>query len=265
MYARLRQALLGSRFGLAEVTQVQSLTPHMIRVTLRSEMIRDFSPHAAGGHFKMIVPAQGETPAAFEDMISGGKFKSEMRTYTIRHVRPERQEIDVDIVTHGDLGRVGPWAQRTQAGDTIAISRCGSPKLITHGMTRILAAADMTGFPALAAGLETLGGNVRVDAYVGIPTADDKQPVDLPDGVSINWIVDPDVNGRKQQLIEAMRYADKPDERTSIFVAAEFTTVGALRRHFRDEIHVPKERLYISSYWKSGLDEPSHKMAKAAA
>lgn len=265
MLARLRQVLSGGRFGPAEVTDVKQLTPHMIRVTLMSELIGAFSPDAAGGHFKLVVPDQHESEAAFETLISGGNFKSEMRTYTIRHVRPYLNEIDVDIVTHGDLGRVGPWAQRTQPGDGIIISRCGSPKLITEGMTRILAAADMTGFPALAAGLETLGPGVQVEAFVEILSEADRQPVQLANGIDINWIVKSDPYAPSSDLIHAMRSAAPPDDKTSVFIAAEFTTAGDLRPYFRNDIGVPKDRLYVSSYWKAGLDEPAHKVAKAAA
>lgn len=265
MLARLRQILTGSRFGPAEVTKVRQLSPHMIRVTLAGDLIKDFSPHAAGGHFKMVVPGSQETHEDFERLIEAGHFKSEMRTYTIRRVRPEQGELDVDIVTHGDLGRVGPWAQRTEPGDQIVISRCGSPKLITDGVTHVLAAADLTGFPALAAGLESLSNDVLVDAFVEIPSADDIQPVQLPEGISINWLVKSDPYAPSEELIQSMRSAEKPSATSSVFVAGEFSTVADLRAYFRNEVGVPKDHLYVSSYWKAGLNEPAHKIAKAAA
>lgn len=265
MFARLRQILSGGRFGPAKVTNVQNLTPHMIRVTLKSDLIKDFSPEVAGAHFKLIVPGKGETHDDFERMIEAGDFKSTMRTYTIRYVCPHVSEVDVDIVTHGDLGRVGPWAQTTEIGDDLVISQCGAPKLITEGMTRVLAAADMTGFPALAAGLETLNENVDIDVFVEILSDDDRQPVELPKGASINWIVKPDPYAPSTGLIEAARSAQAPDEKTSVFVAGEFTMVADLRGYFKREIRVPRQRLYLSSYWKAGLDEPAHIVAKAAA
>lgn len=265
MLARLRRVLSKERFGPAEVTNIRKLTPHMIRLTLTSELIKNFSPQAAGGHFKLVVPGRGETQAKFERMIESDNFKSVMRTYTVRNVRPNLNEVDVDIVTHGDLGRVGPWAQRTQSGDVIVISRCGSPKLNTNGVTRILAAADMTGFPALAAGLETIGEGVQVDAFVEVLSEEDCQPPRLPRGASINWIVKPDPYALGTQLINAMRAADAPDETTSVFVAGEFSMVGDLRTYFRRDLAVPKDRLYASSYWKAGVDEPAHKLAKTAA
>ncbi|MEM1151746.1 MAG: siderophore-interacting protein, partial [Pseudomonadota bacterium] len=161
--------------------------------------------------------------------------------------------------------RVGPWAQRTQPGDTIVISQCGSPKLITNGISRVLAGADLTSFPALAAGLETLPEKVQVEAFVEIPGPEDEQPADLPAGISINWIIKPDPHAPSDDLISALRNAPAPDEETSVFVAGEFSTVADLRQHFRRDLGVDKHRLYISSYWKAGLEEPDHAAAKAVS
>ena len=265
MLARLERYLSGSRFGPAEVGAVDRISPHMIRVTLVGELVKEFAADCAGGHLKLVVPVRDRSPEAFERLIESGNFKSAMRTYTIRHARPAAGEIDVDIAVHGDLGRVGPWARYAQAGDVIVISRCGTPKLITDGVTRILAAADMTGFPALAAGLETLGAGVRIDAAVEIPGMEDCQPVRLPDGVSIRWIVKADPHAPGTELIAAMRSAPVPDPHTSVFVAGEFTMVADLRAYFQKELGIDKTRLYISSYWKAGLDELAHKRVKAAA
>ncbi|MEM8785534.1 MAG: siderophore-interacting protein [Pseudomonadota bacterium] len=265
MFQRLRQLLVNSRFGPAEVTAVQQLTPHMIRLTLASDLVREFAPDCAGGHLKLVVPDKDQSPSAFEAFIEAGKFKSQMRTYTIRHARPHAGEIDVDIVTHGDLGQVGPWAQRTSVGEVLVISRCGSPKLITTGVRQVLAAADLTGFPALAAGLETLSGDVAVTAFVEIPSEEDRQPFDAAPGIAVRWIIKPDPSAPGTDLIEAIKSAPAPGPKTSVFVAGEFSTVKALRQYFKKELKVDKAHTYISSYWKVGLDENAHKEVKAAA
>ena len=265
MLQDLAAALSGSRFGPAKVTAVQHLSPHMIRITLQGELIEDFPGDCAGGHFKLIVPARDQSPHEYRAFIARGDFKAHMRTYTVRQARPQRGEIDVDVVTHGDLGRVGPWARRARPEDLIVISRCGEPKLVTAGAKRILAAADLTGFPALAAGLETLAEGVQVDAFVEIPSADDRQPLRLPAAGRVRWIVKADPHEPGAELIEAVRAAPAPDAKTSVFVAGEFTTVADLRGYFRKEIGVDKSWLYVSSYWKAGLNEPEHKLVKAAA
>lgn len=264
MLQKLRDLITNGRFAPAKVESVHQLTPHMIRITLKSDLVKSFPETCPGGHLKLIVPAPAQSEESFFDFMAEGNFKSEMRTYTIRHAQTDAGLIDVDIVTHGDLGRVGPWAQRTQTGDTIFISKCGTPKLIAQGVKRIVAAADMTGFPALAAGLETLDHNVQVDAYVEILSADDQQPVRLAKEVNINWIIKPDPYTLGTDLIDSIRGLEPPDEQTSIFVAGEFSTVGSLRTYFQKDLKVDKSMRYISSYWKIGSDEPNHKIAKAA-
>jgi len=264
MLGRLAAALRQSRFAPAEVTRAGYLTPHMIRLTLRSDVIRDFPTDCAGGHFKLVVPEHGQSPEAFAAFVQSGNLRSAMRTYTIRRVRPEAGEIDVDIVTHGDLGRVGPWAQRAEVGNTVVISRPGAAKLVTGGADRVLAAADMTGFPALAAGLETLPDGTQVDAYVEILSEDDKQPVDHPSSANIHWVVKNDPYAPSNELIEAVKSAEVPRSTTSVFIAAEFSAVGDLRQHFTKDIETNRALRYISSYWKAGTDEMGHKRAKSA-
>lgn len=251
------------RFGPAEVTAVSRLTPHMLRVTLKSEIARAYPSNAAGGHFKLVAPLPGQSAEAFAEEACGPNIRAATRTYTIRRARPEASEFDVDIVVHGDLGRVGPWAQRAALGDVVVVSSCGSPKLITEGVTRVLAACDLTGWPALAAGLETLGPDVRVEAYVETPGDADRQPVAAPPGSKFHWIVKPDPNAPADALVDAIKAAPRPGPSDSVFVAGEFTAVAALRQYFQGDLHVDRKRRYISSYWKVGVDEQAHKVAKA--
>lgn len=265
MFERLQKILDGADYAPAEVQSAERLTPNMVRVTLKSNIVEGFSPDCIGGHFKLIVPERDETAKEFEALFEERKFKSEMRTYTVRYVRPEAKEIDVDIVVHGDVGRVGAWAQKAGAGDVVVISSAGDPKLITNNVTRIIAAADMTAFPALATGLEGLASDVQVDSFVEILSGDDKQTGSWANDLNIEWIVKPNPYEPSEQLIAAIKELEAPDDSTSVFVAGEYSMVASLRSYFRNDLGFDKKRCYISSYWKAGLDEPAHKVAKAAA
>jgi NADPH-dependent ferric siderophore reductase len=250
-----------SRFGVANIVAKQHVSLNMIRVTLQSNFIKSFDPQCAGGHIKIVVPAPKQTSKEFSSFIATQNIKDAMRTYTVRHVRLEKLEIDIDIAIHGNIGRVGQWVQKTNIGDEILISHHGSPKLISKNMNRILAATDLTGFPALAAGLGNLTKDIILDAYIEIPTTDDKQPINLKSGQNIHWIINN--NYASSMLSKHIKTADKPDENTSIFVAGEFSTVNLLRSYFRHNLNVNRRQCYISSYWKYGSDEIDHKIAKA--
>ena len=52
--------------------------------------------------------------------------RPEMRWYTVRALRPEAAEIDVDIVVHGDSGPGSAWALRAAPGDRVGFRASGS-------------------------------------------------------------------------------------------------------------------------------------------
>lgn len=251
------------RFGLATVTAKKQLSPHMVRITLRSDFTARFPENCVGGYLKLIVPPEGINLNAFSAGVEAGTYKQRMRTYTIRHIRREKHEIDVDFVIHGSEGVAGPWAAAAEPGDMIALSKPGDPKLKKDGADRYIVAADMAAIPAAAAGLESLPADTQGEAWFEILSDADIQPVDAPSGITINWIVKADPAAHSEDLITALKQADE-EERTAVFVAGEHAIAGEMRDHFRNTKPVPKNLLYVSSYWKNGLIEQEHKKVKVA-
>ena len=104
-------------FAEAIVLRTQQLSPHMVRLTFQSEFAADFVTGAPGAYLKVIAPAPGEAgPPTFDP----ASFKTRMRTYTLRHVRPAEHEFDIDFVVHGDDGIAGPWATQAR-GDCFSV------------------------------------------------------------------------------------------------------------------------------------------------
>ena len=245
-----------SRFGEAVVLRTEQISKNMRRITFQSTFASQFDEHCAGGHIKLIVPRVDEKkPPHFESSDA----RARMRTYTIRAVRPSAKEFDVDFVMHGDHGVTGPWAAGARLGDCVAVSRPGSPKLITEQADWFLVVADMAAIPAAAAGLETLDNSALGDVYFEILSGYDRQEIRVPPGVKLHWIIKSEPQLRSDELIERVRGTHWYDGNPSVFVAGEFSTVAALRPYFRDERKTSKELTYISSYWKVGLIEPEHK------
>ena len=89
--------------------------------------------------------------------------------------------------------------------------------------------------------------------------------VRAPQGISINWVVKKDPAQESHELIEAMMNAPVEEGATSVFVAGEHQLALALRQHFTRLRPIAKSLLYISSYWKYGLDEQAHKTVKISA
>ena len=53
-----------------------------------------------------------------------------------------------------------------------------------------------------------------------------------------------------------------PEGDVYAWAACEFSSMKALRSYLREERGLGADSLYISSYWKSGLTEEDHKLAK---
>lgn len=230
------------------------VTPNMVRLRLGGSGMAGFPEHSAGGYVKLRLSEGGEG------------MKPVVRTYTIRHQGEDA--IDLDFVVHGsDQALPGPavhWALNAQPGDLITVGGPGPAKPLPAGMDRYLIAGDMTALPAISVNLEALPADACGAAVIEIQHEDDRQDIAAPDGVAIHWIVNPHTGSDPELLLRKMRDLGWEDGETYAWVAAEFSTMRVLRDYFRGERGLGPDRLYVSSYWKQGEDEDSHRVSKRA-
>jgi NADPH-dependent ferric siderophore reductase len=232
------------------VLDKHQVTPRMLRVTLGGEGMQRFPADQASAYVKLLLPVPGsERPL--------------LRTYTVRAQREDA--IDIDFALHGEGGG-GPacaWALACQAGDTIGVAGPGPKKQVDHAADWILMVGDMTALPAISANIEQLPPDARGRAIIEVPDEVDVQPLTVPDGFRLEWVINPHP-GNAAPLLDAVEALDWPVGSLSIWTACEFTSMRALRTHFRDVRGVARQQMYISSYWKQGSDETSHKIIKRA-
>lgn len=227
------------------------VSPNMHRVTLGGEGLIGFPPDQRGGYVKLRLPVSDDRTC--------------VRTYTIRDQSAET--IDVDFALHGSVDQAGPatrWAMNAQNGDTIHVGGPGKAKPLPVGGGPYLLVGDMTSLPAILVNLEALPDDAEGHAIVLVRDANDVQDVRKPRGVSIQWLVDPDLGANPALLADAARDLNSISEFTYAWVACEFEAMKLLRQLLRVEHDFGKERLYISSYWKRGLVEDDHKQIKRA-
>ena len=224
------------------------VSPHMLRLTLGAA---EFPAGQKGGYVKLMLP-------------NGAGSKATVRTYTIREQRA--LEIDVDFVVHADRdGMPGPataWALSTVIGDTIEVGGPGPAKPLPPGCDAYLIAGDMTALPAIAANLEALSADATGLAVLEIADVADRQDLAAPPGVAIRWLVNPEPGARPELLVNALREHGWPRGVVHGWAASEFASMVRLRTYLREEMHLDPARLYLSSYWKSGLNEDDHRVAK---
>ncbi len=226
----------------------------MRRITIGGPALSDFPPNAAGSYVKLLIPKPE------------GDGHTYVRTYTIRHYRPEANEIDLDIVLHGDFA-AGPgtlWAANAGPGDPVAINGPGAGTMVDRTADWFFLVGDLTAVPAISANLECLDSNVR--GYVVIEVPDLPQRPQLPrrDGIAVVWATPGESTGGYPPLIGAARSVRWLKGRPFVWAACDFDQMKDLRQYFKRERGLSSKDLYISSYWKKGVQEEQHKAIKRA-
>jgi NADPH-dependent ferric siderophore reductase len=232
------------------IIRTERITPNMQRVTLGGPGLAGF-PDAQGGYVKLQLSD-----------AAGGRA---IRTYTVRAQRAS--EIDVDFALHAETatGHAGPateWALTVQPGEHIAVGGPGPAKPLPPGHDFYLIAGDMTALPAIAVNLAALPEGARGAAVIEVMSEADRQALARPDGVDIIWLVNPQPGSDPAALATAVRAIPADPATLYAWAACEFSAMQGLRTYLRGELGLGPDRLYISSYWKSGLTEEAHKVAK---
>ena len=235
------------------VTANLALTPNMRRVTLQGTDLSDFPAHAEGGYFKLVFPG-------------GDPERPTLRTYTVSQYRRDMNEIDVDFMLHGDAtgtvaGVAAAWALNARKGDGMSIFGPGPATFINTDADAFVLAADMTALPALTSNLKTLPADATGYVVIEILSEEDRQALTVPPGIEVVWVVNANPGSEESPLYHALTALDWPSGRVAVWCACEFKTMKKNRQYFTQR-NIPKTHLYISSYWKKGLHEEEHKIAK---
>jgi len=126
-----------------QVASKSWITPNMIRVTCTADWMSTLETGIEGAHFKLFTPKAHQNDHEFIAQLADGP-RPDVRTYTIRHVRPEFAEIDIDFVDHGDAGPASAWARRCEVGDIAGFAGPGPVKLKEFYADTYVVAADMS-------------------------------------------------------------------------------------------------------------------------
>lgn len=205
----------GWRFYDTVVTGTRRLGPSIVRLTLGAPVLAGFGAAGDDQRIKFVLPRPGADVSGLmvvgEDWYAAycalpDEVRPHLRTYTVRAARPERAELDVDVVLHGVVaGHAGPaatWAAAAVPGDRLVLlgpDRPGRGRMWgvewapPAGAHTLLLAADETAVPAVGAILEGLGSAAaapgrRVVALLEVPEVGDEQDLEVPAGVTVRWL-----------------------------------------------------------------------------
>ncbi len=219
---------------LSRRTQVSA---SLVRFTFSGPDVGQMATHAPDQRIKLFFP---QADVSLNSLLEIAKLEEHdwyeayralpdaqrppMRTYTIRALRPELAEVDVEFVLHGDNGPASRWAMHARPGDRLAMTapaaNAEGPKLgyewkPPQDVRRILIIADETALPAAAGILETLDDlplKPKVEALLEVPRSDDVQP--LPQVAKLRWLArDAEPNCQHGDLLlRALRDIDLQQE-----------------------------------------------------
>ncbi|MDD1141560.1 siderophore-interacting protein [Pseudomonas sp. TNT2022 ID233] len=223
----------------------QQLSPHLMRITLASPTVTEMATWAPDQRVKLFFPAADGSPARLSQGEGWyARFRSmlidrrpAMRTYTIRHLRAESGEVDIDFVLHGETGPASRWALRAQPGESMQIlapdSRFSAQEAggfewkPPQALKQLLLVADATALPAAMGILEelaTLAAPPQAQAFFEVDSREDMLAVPDWPGLSVQWLIR-DHAAAGTLMVEAVRQATLPVDASPVGQAVELADV----------------------------------------
>ena len=106
------------------------LSPSLWRFTFGGAEVASMNTCAVDERIKIFLPdAEGRPPALPDAPDWYATYKAQdpalrppMRTYTIRQLRAEAAELDIDFVLHGETGPASTWATHAKPGARLQIT-----------------------------------------------------------------------------------------------------------------------------------------------
>ncbi|WP_016984554.1 siderophore-interacting protein [Pseudomonas crudilactis] len=221
------------------------LSPHMMRITLASPAVKEMATWAPDQRVKLFFPAADGSPARlaqgegwyarFKAMIADRR--PAMRTYTIRHLRAEQGEVDIDFVLHGETGPASRWALRAQPGDSMQIlapdrrfsaqDAGGFEWKPPQTLKQVLLVADGTALPAAMGILDELAAMAEpplTQAFFEVDSVEDMLAVPDWAGLMVQWLIR-DQASAGTLMVAAVQKAVAPIHASSIGQAVELAEV----------------------------------------
>ncbi|MBG4120781.1 siderophore-interacting protein [Pseudomonas aeruginosa] len=231
-----------------ELKRREQLSPALTRFVFGGPEVAEMKTLAADQRIKIFFPdASGQPPS-----LPGGSewyqaYRSveparrpPMRTYTIRALRAEQEEVDVEFVLHGENGPASAWATHARIGDRLQLAAPnrqygddpgGYEWTPPAGVRHILLIADETALPAVAGILEELAGEAEppvVEAFLEVPGEADILDLPAIPGARLHWLPrhQAGIHSRNgERMIEAARQARLPEREVAGGAAQELEDI----------------------------------------
>ncbi len=244
-------------FYYADVTGVDQLTTHMVRVTFGGEHLARYKGIGAPDECVAVYfPRTGETsppPMTEVDGVwwyHGIEDVPEGRNYTVRRLNSAAGELIIDFVAH-DGGVAATWALQAAVGQRVLLTRPRSWYRVPADVQWQLLVADMTGLPALGRIIEELPAGARAHAVVEVLERGDIQTFDTAGCVTYDWRIGSGNGDCASVLDDAVRSYELPEGVGYVWFAGEAASSRVVRKYFRKDRGFDIAHLDIIGYWRA--------------
>ncbi|MGC5037676.1 siderophore-interacting protein [Streptomyces sp. DT190] len=268
------------RFFSLQVVRTRRLGPSLVRVTFTGPDLHAFHSDGCDQSLSLFLPHPGQPEPVVPLELGDGWWqgwrelpddvRAVMRSYTLRALRRDPDEIDIDFALHGigpgasvQAGPASRWAARAGAGDRVLLL---GPAVADNRAIRfrppedtdlVVVWGDETAVPAASAIVESLPAGTRARVWLEVPDAGDIQDLVTEADAEITWLVgDREGAEGSPMALDALRAAELPPaERPYVWIAGESGCVKELRRHFVRERGIDRRRVTFVGYWRRGVTE----------
>ncbi|MEU5535271.1 siderophore-interacting protein [Streptomyces sp. NPDC020362] len=257
------------RFFSLQVARTRRLGPSLVRVTFTGADLHAFHSDGRDQSLSLFLPHPGQDEPVVPLELGDSWWhawrelpddvRAVMRSYTLRTLRRDPDEIDIDFALHTPAGPASRWASRAAADDRVLLL---GPAIADNRAIRFRPPADTdlvvlwgdeTAVPAATAVLESLPAGTRARAWLEVPHAGDIQDVATEADAEITWLVRHDGS---RMAVDAVRDARLPaSDGPYVWIAGESGRVKELRRHFVGERGIDRRRITFVGYWRQGMTE----------
>jgi NADPH-dependent ferric siderophore reductase len=268
------------RFFSLQVVRTRRLGPSLVRVTFGGPDLHAFQSDGRDQSLSLFLPHPGQPEPVVPLELGDGWWqgwrelpddvRAVMRSYTLRELRRDPDEIDIDFALHGiepgasvQAGPASRWAARAAAGDRVLLL---GPAVADNRAIRfrppedtdlVVVWGDETAVPAASAIVESLPAGTRARVWLEVPHAGDIQDLATEADAEITWLVREERGAQGSAMVlDTLRDAQLPPaERPYVWIAGESACVKELRRHFVRERGVDRRRVTFVGYWRRGVSE----------
>ncbi|MRH90113.1 siderophore-interacting protein [Nocardia sp. SYP-A9097] len=237
----LSDLLLDRFFATGHISETERIAARVNRIRIAGPAVHNLN----------WIPGQ-HVRIATGDIDAGGVLArvGELRTYSVWHFDPERGELDVCVLDHGD-GPGAQWGRKAAVGRRVRFRGPEGSFALRADAPYHLFAGEETASVAFGAMLGAVPADIAVHGAIETATAEDRLPV--PRSAELARPLRGAASAaRSEVLLDAVRALDLPSAPGIAYLAGEARTIQQVMKHLVQEREWPRRSIQVKPFWAPG-------------